>query len=52
MRPAASSHSSIADLFGQYTEQVRYGMIDDLDATARQFMDEANDILAKAAAEK
>ena len=52
MRPAASSHSNIADLFGQYTEQVRYGMIDDLEATARQFMDEANAILAEAASAK
>lgn len=44
--------STVSELLDQYSEQVRYGMIDDLDATARQFMDEANDILAKAAAEK
>ena len=52
MNPDPSSHSEIAELLGQYSEQVRYGTVDDLEATARQFMDEANDILAKAAAEK
>lgn len=43
-------HSDVTDLLGQYTEQVRYGMIDDLESTARQFMDEANAILADAKA--
>ena len=50
MNPDPSSHSEIAELLGQYSEQVRYGTVDDLEATARQFMDEANEILAKAAA--
>ena len=49
MNPDPSSHSEIAELLGQYSEQVRYGTVDDLEATARQFMDEANEILAKAA---
>ena len=42
--------STVSELLDQYSEQVRYGMVDDLDATARQFMDEANAILAEAAA--
>ena len=50
MNPDPSSHSEIAELLGQYSEQIRYGTVDDLEATARQFMDEANEILAKAAA--
>ena len=41
--------STVSELLDQYSEQVRYGMVDDLEATARQFMDEANEILAKAA---
>lgn len=43
-------HNDVTSLWDQYTEQVRYGMVDDLEATARQFMDEANAILAEAAA--
>lgn len=39
-------HSNVTELWNQYTEQVRYGMVDDLESTARQFMDEANAILA------
>ena len=42
--------STVSELLDQYSEQVRYGTVDDLEATARQFMDEANEILAKAAA--
>ena len=42
--------STVSELLDQYSEQVRYGMADDLEATARQFMDEANAILAEAAA--
>ena len=41
--------STVSELLDQYSEQVRYGTVDDLEATARQFMDEANEILAKAA---
>lgn len=43
-------HSNVTELWDQYTEQVRYGMVDDLESTARQFMDEANAILAEAKA--
>ena len=39
--------STVSELLDQYSEQVRYGTVDDLEATARQFMDEANEILAK-----
>lgn len=50
MNPDPSCHSEVAELLGQYSEQVRYEMIDDLQATAEQFMQEANDILANARA--
>ena len=50
MNPDPDSHTEIADLLGQYSEQVRYGEISDLATTAQQFMDEANQILADAAA--
>ena len=50
MNPDPASHTEIADLLGQYSEQVRYGQLTDLTATAQQFMDEANQILADAAA--
>jgi multiple sugar transport system substrate-binding protein len=33
---------------GQYSDQVRYGEITDLNAAAQQFMDEVNAILASA----
>ncbi|MDO5377522.1 MAG: extracellular solute-binding protein [Clostridia bacterium] len=45
--PAAASN--VSELLDQYSEQVRYGMVDDLEAAAREFMDEANAILAEAA---
>lgn len=50
MNPDPDSHTEIADLLGQYSEQVRYGQLTDLAAAAQQFMDEANQILADAAA--
>ena len=50
MNPDPDSHTEIADLLGQYSEQVRYGEITDLATTAQQFMDEANQIRADAAA--
>lgn len=50
MNPDPDSHTEIADLLGQYSEQVRYGQLTDLPTTAQQFMDEANQILADAAA--
>lgn len=43
-------HSDVTSLWDQYTEQVRYGMVDDLEATAKAFMEEANAVLAAAAA--
>lgn len=43
-------HNDVTALWDQYTEQVRYGMVDDLEATAKTFMEEANAILAEAAA--
>lgn len=49
MNPDPSCHSEVSELLAQYSEQVRYGMIDDLEATARQFIDEANAVLAEAA---
>lgn len=52
MNPDPSAHSSIADLLSQYSEQVRYGVVDDLEGTAQQFIEEANQILADAAADK
>ncbi|MBR2288297.1 MAG: extracellular solute-binding protein [Clostridia bacterium] len=48
MNPDPAVHSQVADLLGQYSEQVRYEMIDDLEATALQFIEEANEILASA----
>ena len=50
MNPDPEQHSAVADLLGQYTEQVRYGELTDLEAAARQFIEEANEILAKGAA--
>ena len=50
MNPDPASHTEIADLLGQYSEQVRYGQLTDLPTAAQQFMDEANQILADAAA--
>ncbi len=39
-------HQAVGELMSQYSEQVRYGEITDLEAAARQFMDEANKIIA------
>ena len=50
MNPDPSCHSEVAELLSQYSEQVRYEMVDDLQATAEQFMEEANAILAEAKA--
>lgn len=51
MQADPSCHQEIAELLGQYTEEVRYGMVSDLEATAIQFMDEANQILAASKAQ-
>lgn len=50
MNPDPSASTEVEELMDQYSEQVRYGEITDLTATAQQFMDEANQILADAAA--
>ncbi len=41
-------HREVSELLDQYTEQVRYEQITDLEAAAAQFVTEANDILASA----
>lgn len=46
MNPDPAAHNEVADLLAQYSEQVRYGEATDLQATAEQFMSEANEILA------
>ena len=46
MNPDPAKHSEISDLLSQYSDQVRYGEITDLETAAQQFMDEANAILA------
>ena len=50
MNPDPAAATEVEELMDQYSEQVRYGEITDLAATAQQFMDEANQILADAAA--
>ena len=50
MNPDPAAHNEVADLLAQYSEQVRYGEATDLQATAEQFMSEANEILAESAA--
>ena len=50
MIPDPAKHNEIFDLLNQYSDQVRYGEITDLPTAAQQFMDEANQILADAAA--
>ena len=46
MNPDPAAHSKVSDLLTQYSDQVRYGEITDLETAAQQFMDEANAILA------
>ena len=48
MNPDPACHSEIAELLAQYSDQVRYGEITDLNAAAEEFMAEANEILATA----
>lgn len=43
-------HQQVAELLSQYSEQVRYEMVDDLQAAAEAFMAEANQILSSAKA--
>ncbi len=49
MNADPACHTDVSELLGQYSEQVRYGLVDDLTAFAQEFMDEANGILAAAA---
>lgn len=49
MNPDPAQHTEVSDLLGQYSEQVRYGEITDLEAAATEFMAEANKILAEGA---
>ena len=46
MNPDPAEHTKVSELLDQYSEQVRYGEITDLETAAQQFMDEANAILA------
>lgn len=39
-------HQAVGELLDQYSEQVRYGELTDLEAAAKQFMEEANKIIA------
>ena len=49
MNPDPAVGNEVDELMDQYSEQVRYGEITDLQAAAQQFMDEANQILAEGA---
>ncbi len=40
-------HSAVSDLLGQYTEQIRYGELTDLQAAAQEFIEGANKILTE-----
>ena len=46
MPPDPAAAAQVRDVFTQYTEQVQYGLIDDYQAAALAFMEEANAILA------
>ena len=52
MKPDIPAHGEISALFGDYTEQVIYGLVKDEELTdfALQFMEEANDLIAKSLA--
>lgn len=49
MKPDVSASGEIDALLAQYNEQVRYNLVNDLNAFALQFIDEANAIIAKSA---
>lgn len=46
MNPDIAAHGEVNVLFGDYSEQVRYGLVDDLTAHAAAFIAEANEIIA------
>ena len=50
MKPDPACDAEIRTLLDEYTDQVKYDMVDDLYAHAQAFIEEANGILAKAAA--
>lgn len=52
MKPAPECDAAVTDLLAQYSEQVRYGKLTDLDKAARDFMKEANELIASSAAAK
>ena len=47
MKPDIAAHADINTLWGEYNEQVQYGLVDDLLAHAEAFIAEANDIITK-----
>lgn len=47
MKPDIVAHADVITLMNEYTEQVQYGLVDDLTAHAQAFIDEANEIIAK-----
>ena len=47
MKADIAAHADISTLWTEYTEQVQYGLVDDLLAHAEAFMAEANEIIAK-----
>lgn len=47
MKPDIAAHADVNTLWGEYNEQVQYGLVDDLTAHAQAFIDEANEIIAK-----
>jgi len=50
MKADIAAHADINTLWGEYNEQVQYGLVDDLTAHAQAFIDEANDIITKSLA--
>ncbi len=48
MNPDPACYSETHALVGDYTEQVQYGLVDDLTAHALAYMEEANEIIARA----
>lgn len=46
MNPDIAAHGEVNVLFGDYSEQVRYDLVDDLTAHAAAFIEEANEIIA------
>lgn len=47
MKVDIPAHSDISATFTEYTEQVQYGLVDDLYAHAEAFIEEANEIIAR-----